>query len=176
MDFPRLYFVTDKHLGSSTILEPRIPESTLSMEDQVTPRICVAATIQQCLTAIEASSALETEKVDEKIYYVYFTIFDDSITKQPTSDEVPDAYSTGELWILEPDAFFLIGAYKLTKGERIGNSCYRRYYFTKAGCDPVVDRVCVSVVYGDIDAFSYIDYDMSLRDSVLEETKNISIK
>lgn len=169
MDFPRLYFVTDKHLGSSMILEPRIPEFTSSMEDQVTPRICVASTIQQCLTAIEVSSALETEKVNEKIYYVYYTTYDDSTTVRPTSDEVSDAYSTGELWILEPDAFFLIGAYKLTKGERIGNSCYRRYYFTKAGCDPVVSRVCASVVYGDIDAFSYIDYDMSLRESALEE-------
>lgn len=171
MQKPFLYFVTDKYLGEDPILQPRVPEFTSMMEDSRTKRICVAPTIYQCLIAIEASTKLIEEKVNYKRYRVYRAIYDEETVRQPTADEVSDAYSTGELWFIQPTQFHHVGVYDLIKGPRLGDSYYRRYFFTKTDSDPIVDRVCASVVYGDTDAFSYIDQDLSLRDSVLKEAE-----
>lgn len=90
---------------------PRIPSSRIGNsgskfeEDSVTPRICIAKTVEGALRAMP-----QTGKIIANmrliglpvIVHAYYLSADARNVYIPTADKVPDARNTGELWLLEP--------------------------------------------------------------------------
>ena len=92
---------------------PKIPITHMLEEDQPTPRICVAETIENCVTSIgivgtfrrclaENDSAKSYEN-DNEAYPILVVKFPDNLDYiKPTPAQVPDVESTGEYWLLNP--------------------------------------------------------------------------
>lgn len=89
--FLRLYHISKDII--SDVMIPHIPES--DFEDQETPRICFASSIQGCLIG-----AYENKDLTNKIFHVYSIITDDYYI--PKLNEVADQHVTGEVWIKYP--------------------------------------------------------------------------
>ena len=93
-----LFHVSEEDL-SCKILIPRIPKNCWLIdngyEDNKTSRICVAKSIDDCLTAIG-------DDIKDMIFNVYALekVDEDLIVKKPTKEEVPDVEVTNELWVL----------------------------------------------------------------------------
>lgn len=98
--FDDLYHVSWKNLGSSVTLNPRVPsqEQTLGEEDEVTPRVSLAPTIANCLSALGWDA-------DE--YYVYKLVNNPKL-HEPTEEQVSDVQRTKEIWALSPATFKLV--------------------------------------------------------------------
>ena len=86
---------------------PRIPKQICPNEDNTTPRICVAPNV---LCAIQAMP-----QGGEVIYYMarlgvpvivhaYYIESDAVLMPEQISDKVPDAITTGEMWVTEVPA------------------------------------------------------------------------
>lgn len=150
-----LYRIETIHRGNLNVLVPKIPDNTIKGEDRETLRVCACPTIYGCLLAAEISYLIE----DELTIYLYKADIDTDITRvhQPTYDEVPDAWVTGELWILDPVVFKLQGRYSVTPQMEITED-YMRYACTidEPEVDEVVNRKRDKVVYGNPDAFSFL--------------------
>lgn len=89
----KLYHLSSTKLPDNYKMTPRIPKS--EFEEQDTPRICFAPTIQGCLIG-----ACEDKDLTNQYFYVYS--IDTNNYYQPTQDEVQDVEATGEVWILYP--------------------------------------------------------------------------
>ena len=93
-----LYFISEKNLGTTT-LYPRVPNNYFTdndYEDNTTPRVCFAPTIEQCLAGL-------SRNVEGKTYYVYSPISLNGLhIYQPNRKAVPDVDITGELWVTDP--------------------------------------------------------------------------
>ena len=100
-----VYFVTQKDMGSSVILNPRIPESSPDYEGNC-PRICVSASILGALSSIGNHLGLEYNT------YIYKCDIEEAKLIQPVNN-VNDADMTGELWILVQEKFTLHKIIKL---------------------------------------------------------------
>ncbi len=93
-----LFHVNKENL-SNKVLTPRIPKNSWFIdngyEDNKTPRICVAKSIDNCLTAIG-------DDIKDMILNVYALekVEEELIIKKPSKEEVPDVEVTDELWIL----------------------------------------------------------------------------
>lgn len=93
---------------------PEIPLTASENEDTTIPRICVAPTIEQCLTGIglmgrfrrclEANEDARDYSVDgNEVYPILVVEFsDDNDWYHPTKEQVPDVETTGEIWSLHP--------------------------------------------------------------------------
>lgn len=86
-------------------LLPRVPRNPQGGENRTIPRICVSMSVNGCLCSISKYS------FDERLY-VYKTTAEHY--RQPLETDVPDAWLTGECWILEPATFQLIGEVRTT--------------------------------------------------------------
>lgn len=71
-----VYFITQKDFGISTILKPRIPESSPKYEG-IIPRICVSTSILGALSSIGNNLNLECNT------YIYKCDLDESEIIQP---------------------------------------------------------------------------------------------
>lgn len=87
---------------------PRIPSRCLDTEDKTTPRICVAETINDCISACPDGYVFFTEKTVLGAAYLY--VYEIDILKigfnnikfwQELSSLVPDAHKTKEIWVLK---------------------------------------------------------------------------
>lgn len=87
METKILYHLSKKHVE---LLVPRVPKS--DYEDQVTPRICFAQSIQGCLIGINENKDLIGER-----FHVYSIETNDYYI--PKKSEVADQEITGEVWI-----------------------------------------------------------------------------
>lgn len=86
---------------------PRVPEQRCPNEDETIPRICVAPTIRNALSAIPQAG--------EVIYYMerlhlpivihaYYIESDSVLMSKEVVDKVPDAMGTKEMWVTKvPD-------------------------------------------------------------------------
>ena len=86
---------------------PRVPEQRCPNEDETIPRICVAPTIRNALSAIPQAG--------EVIYYMerlhlpivihaYYIESDSVLMSKEVVDKVPDAMGTKEMWVIKvPD-------------------------------------------------------------------------
>ncbi len=168
----RVYHISDQNFGNKIKLIPRVPESTAdaNYEDDVTPRICCALTLPQCLYSTERTYDITSEGKEIKLY-VYEAIVKASKLYQPKEDQVFDTYYTGELWLLEPTVFTLVNSYTLRRQQVLGYP-YSRFSFTADGEDEVVNRMISEPIYGDSKAFSFIAVD---RYRVLEEVRKEAI-
>lgn len=92
---------------------PRIPKS--EYEDQKTPRICFAKTIQGCLIGINEDHDATGDR-----YYCYVIDADDYHV--PTKEEVSDVGITGEVWMTHAVIPELVGMITVT-----GINEYREY-------------------------------------------------
>ena len=89
------YFITEKELDNTT-LHPRVPRNYLTKngyEDNTTPRVSFAPSIDKCLAGL-------SQNLDDKEFYVYSP---KDISKcevyKPNDKAVPDSKITEELWI-----------------------------------------------------------------------------
>lgn len=99
---------------SSAWLYPRVPDSRTCIEDDVTRRICVAPTVEQCFTGIgllgrfrrclaaneDAFSYVTTRP--EVYPIIILTYSPDEEYYIPSVDEVPDVELTHERWLRYP--------------------------------------------------------------------------
>ena len=103
----KVYHLSKKKL-TNTLLKPRVQSNKLTnmgYEDGKIPRICVAPTIDGCFAAMDYFD-------EGEIAYVYTPIDSNKIQKylmKPDTKEVIDADETGELWLMKPTKFKLIG-------------------------------------------------------------------
>ena len=90
-------------------LIPRIPKSRVIgpniSEDDSTPRICVADTVQRALMAMPGTGKII--KIMQKykvpvIIHAYYLEQDWKSIRRPRKNEVPDVELTGECWMLKP--------------------------------------------------------------------------
>lgn len=128
-----LFHISWKSLGSNVTFIPRIPtpEVTVGEEDEITPRVSLAPTISNCLSAISPPYNEETGgEVDVKEFYVY-KLMNNPELYQPTSEQVPDVKLTNEIWALQPAKLKLIS--KIKFHGSIGNQMedYTNYEILK---------------------------------------------
>ena len=105
----KLFFLSDKNMDGKT-LNPRVPNNFFTkndMEDDTTPRVCLAPDIKYCLRAISAG-------LQGKEFFVHVPV-NKFKTHIPTTKEVPDAKVTREVWALEPVTLKMIGKIKVGK-------------------------------------------------------------
>lgn len=100
------YFFISRKNHDNKILNPRIPKNRLPSEDEKTARICVSTSITGCLAAVQGLKEGNT---------VYIHTCESNEIIQPTKDQVPDVYFTGEIWITESVQMELIGKIKITQ-------------------------------------------------------------
>lgn len=100
------YFFISRKSHDNKILDPRVPKNRMPSEDDKTARICVSTSIAGCLAAVQGLKEGNT---------VYIHICTSNQVIQPTKDQVPDVFFTGEIWITEPVEMHLIGKIKITK-------------------------------------------------------------
>lgn len=109
---PKKLYHVSLDFTHSGVFTPRIPESRMESEDSVTPRICVADSIEGCLTASPfgshylSDSLLGTDDcvkvfvIDtEKLGLASSDVLSPDVLYQ--SGQVDDAYLSGEHWILK---------------------------------------------------------------------------
>ena len=108
----KVYFITQKDLGSSVILKPRIPESSPEYEGRI-QRICVSTSILGALSSIGNNLGLECDT------FIYKCDLDESEIIQP-GNNVNDVDMTGELWILIEKEFKL---HKIIKLREVQSFC-----------------------------------------------------
>lgn len=153
------YKVLLEDRGDTIFLSPSIPKHPMKGEDTKVPRICVAPTILQCIQSIDCINIL-SERSDNKLpIYVYATITNAALVlDSPTSDQVPDKWKTGEMWIRSMCPFIKISKGYISKQFDFPNVCYSRYSFTIDDELPL-DLITGPVVYGEDFCFSFIDKD-----------------
>lgn len=108
----RVYFITQKNMGLSVILKPRLPESSSEYEGNI-PRICVSASILGALSSIGNNLDLECYT------YIYRCDLDDTEIIYP-GNCINDIDMTGELWILIEKEFAL---HKIIKLKNVHSFC-----------------------------------------------------
>lgn len=110
---PKYYFVSVTNMNDK-LLQPRIPDNFLTQigaEDNKTPRVCFSDSIDGCLIAL--SRNLKGMKL-----FVHVADCDESVLRQfrhPTTEEVPDANITDEVWSLKPVEIKCIGQIQVKK-------------------------------------------------------------
>ena len=86
---------------------PRVPEQRCPNEDETIPRICVAPTIRNALSAIPQAG--EVIYYMERLYlpiviHAYYIESDSVLMSKEVVDKVPDAIGTKEMWVTKvPD-------------------------------------------------------------------------
>ena len=107
----KLYFLSTINMNDDR-LTPRIPSNYFTKnnyEENKTPRVCFAKTIDGCLMGL-------SKNLTDKEFYVhvpdpdgYYNVYN------PTIKEVPDCKITGEVWIKKPVDLKCIGKIKVLK-------------------------------------------------------------
>lgn len=93
-----MYHLSAWYLGQNPILAPKLPRDPMPFENLSIKRICVSPTVNGCLTA------LHTTFYNRGVWYVYRTN-----TQAIEPINVPDAYLTGEQWLINKTGFIYEG-------------------------------------------------------------------
>ena len=100
-------------------LQPFISDNFMTKnnyEENKTPRVCFAPSIDQCLMAMSAN-------IKNKEYYVYTPYnIDTNKLRKPTINQVPDSKITGEVWSLEPIKVKCVGKIKVLNAKDVSHS------------------------------------------------------
>ena len=95
-------------------LLPAVPATTMANEDTVTERVCVAPTVEDCVTAIRVYGPFKrclaanddaksySELMDEAYPVIVMELESDETPTVPTEEQVPDVKYTNERWFLKP--------------------------------------------------------------------------
>ncbi len=180
-----LYHISRTDLGPEVFLTPDVPANTGFGEDEHTPRVCACLNVPGCLQSGEFF--FDDDMIlggRPKTLYVYEAWADPEDVWQPSVEQVPDAWFTGELWVTRAIRWTKVDKGVLRKHLSYTVSCkepradvvYSRFAFTFDGYDEVVNRAGASPVYGDADAFSVLAFDPvesgKLRNKQNKEDKN----
>lgn len=111
------YFLSENPDLGGTFLVPRVPENFMTRngyEDNNTPRVCFAPSIDKALMAL-------SHRCGNKIFHVYKPA-DVSHNKihHPTKHQVPDVNITDEVWFLKKTRIRYVGSI-IVKDERAGS-------------------------------------------------------
>lgn len=171
-----LYHLSDNFMGSKIELVPRIPESGSFLEDSYTPRICTSITIPGCFISKEISYSLN-DNIDSLVFYLYAADVPVENVYQPSIVDVPDTWANGEFWVVKPQRFEYITKYRIRKQLELSDDfCYSRYACTAHAFNEVADKYLATPIYGDINAFSYIEFDaFRYRNKMKELNVNIPV-
>ena len=175
MNLMRLYRFEFVDKGTTFLAEPSIPETVSFIEDSTTPRICVCPHIMGCIQALELPESVVSFNKEWKSsnLYLYQALIDLDRCRsegiiQPTINQVPDVWKTGEIWILKPTVFNKVGEFTLSKQFDLPNCAYSRYQVVPNIEDAmVIDRVVGPVIYGDLEeGFSFIGFnDLKVKEA-----------
>ena len=117
IDTYRYYHLSE--IFGLNMLEPSISDNFMTKngyEENKTPRVCFAPSIDQCLMAMSAN-------IKDKGYYVYIPYnIDVNKLRKPTVKDVPDSTITGEVWSLEPIKVKCVGKIKVLNAKDISHS------------------------------------------------------
>lgn len=179
MNTIKVYRIELEDKGNIVALNPYIPNGACHYEDKITPRIPCATTILGCLRSLQIPSnpGINKEELNHsgaKIY-LYEADVEARYIYRPTDNEVPDAYYTGELWILNTQDvdFYKVRGYNIRKQLELPNCAYTRYIVNEEErISEVLDFIATTVVYGDSMSFSYIEFDPDRA----EEARNYAEK
>ena len=161
-----LYHVSLQDFGDRHTFIPAVPSKRAVQEDRTMPRVCACLTLPDCLKAMEltfdAGISLDGDTVP---VYVYTARVPVESIHQPDTAQVPDAWMTGELWVMDAVPWTLTRRGYLrrhmdfaAKEFVTGNEAvFSRYAFTPDGEDEVVDKYRETVLYGDMDGFSFLE-------------------
>lgn len=124
-----LYHISYNDLGNKVKLKPRVPKYKLEGEECITPRVCAAPTVLQCLYS-------KTSYYDEELWiggarriYIYEARIPVASIYQPSVMEVEDSWFTSELWVTDTYTWNKIGAFYLKLGEKVTARDHNyRYY------------------------------------------------
>ena len=168
-----VYFIAKENLGANPVLTPRIPEFTGGKENETDERICVAPTVFQCLQGLEIAQDLVK---DDKPYEVFLYEADVPVKNiiQPSDEDVPDAWKTGEMWVIKPQQFSIVSNCIIRKHMDLPNNCYSRYSFRYANKDEVIDRITGTPIYGESYSFSFIDFNINRIKEALDHIEENS--
>lgn len=169
MQMMKVYRIELQDRGNSIIVNPYIPKSAGYYEDKKTFRIPCATTILGCLQSLQITMNPDVDKHQLNNHYVKFYLYEAYVNIEflhiPTQEEVFDAFYTGELWILNTNTIFnKVGEYRIRKQMELPNCSYNRYAVTKMEEEEALDIIATTVIYGDLNSFSYIDYDPDRAD------------
>lgn len=174
MNSMKVYHISLTPLESLQLF-PRVPENIAEgYEDDRTNRICVCPTIPGCIMSSDLIPQLASDNKEQAVVYVYSAEVPFIYLKQPSVDEVPDAWSTGELWVMVPWTFQLEDTYNLHKGlSHAISPAYSRWIMTRTGCNEIIDMICVPPVYGSLDSFSFIELDIERAKKYLNKIPDL---
>lgn len=111
--YRKIYFVSGDDMDGKT-LYPRIPNNYFTkngFEEDKTPRVCFAPSIDKCLMGISQNLKGKKFYVHEPIDYSKLDIH------HPTNKEVPDSNITGEIWVKNNVKIRCIGCIEVIKDD-----------------------------------------------------------
>ena len=125
------YFCTNKKsFGNKMTLKPRVPKTVGTGEDTEIKRICVSQSINGCLTSIGCNLYINDT------VYVYKCDVNQDCVVQPTINEVPDCFLTGENWLMKETEFELAYKFKILK-QHLSNYANEPIYNFTYGIEKV---------------------------------------
>ena len=139
METMKLYRVELTDMGDSITFNPRVPENPMKGEDVETERICAAPTIIGCihsgiLPIFITHYDMSYLENGEHPMWIYEAEVPCENLYQPTENEVPDSFLTGEMWILSPCKFTKVDKYYLGKMQNNDpRDCTYMYYMRREG-------------------------------------------
>ena len=169
----RLYRVTRDYFGEDVLLYPQVPKNVMIGEDSITPRICTCTTIPQCLQSLELEYSDEFRyrlfNGEEIVLNLYTTVIDDiNDIAQPDIDLVPDAWKTGEVWVIQPKKFNFVNKLAIRYHMDIPNSVYSRLLCRFIDEEEVLDFYAEDPIYGDYFSFSYLVKNINRVNSAID--------
>lgn len=109
---------------------------------------------------------LNGEEITLYLYYTKVNKFENLYF--PDTEGVPDAYKTGEVWVIKPYRFRFISELKIRYHMDIPHSVYSRILCRYSGEKEILDFRTGDPIYGDKRSFSMIVTNPNRYDSALD--------
>lgn len=106
-----MYHVSVYYLGKKVTLTPRVPSTVMPNEDNETPRVCFAPSVEQCLLGIHGVATIDKTYTNKVGWFLYHT---DEIL-EPAGSRVPDYHRSKEHWSLTSIEVKFVGVVCLDK-------------------------------------------------------------
>lgn len=132
METMHLYRIDYKDRGPLVCLRPEVPKNRLSNEDGITPRVCAAPTILQCIYSKMLFLSAKLWKTEHMNFFVYECDVPVKFITQPTESEVEDIWITSELWVTEALIWHKKGTYCINVGKTVVPRSRHVQYFVHA--------------------------------------------
>lgn len=138
METMHLYRIDYKDRGPLVCLKPKVPETRLPSEDAMTPRVCAAPTILQCIYSKMLFLSENLWKSGRMKFFVYECDAPVEFITQPTECEVDDVWITSEMWVTKPLLWHRKGTYCMKVGKTlVPKSRHVQYFVNSFDFDPL---------------------------------------